>query len=82
MFRVRSDSQISHIQPTVQVLNLAALTALEQPALIGDYTRLFLEQHKERVMAAFERYQQALITPSHDIDGRNKHRLLKVNVST
>jgi hypothetical protein len=90
--RVRSDSQMSDIQPTVQVLNLAALTALEQPALIGDYTHLFLEQHKERVIAAFERYQQALIKLSHDIDERNKHReqpfetfnpsLLKVSVST
>jgi hypothetical protein len=90
--RVRSDSQMSDIQPTVQVLNLAALTALEQPALIGDYTHLFLEQHKERVIAAFERYQQALVKLSNDIDERNTRReqpfetfnpsFLKVSVST
>jgi hypothetical protein len=89
---VRSDSQMSDIQPTVQVLNLTALTALEQPALIGDYTHLFLEQHKEQVTAAFEHYQQALIKLSHDIDERNKHRdqpfqtfnprVLKVSVGT
>jgi Lipoxygenase len=90
--RVRSDAQMSDIQPTVQVLNLAALTALEQPSLIGDYPHLFLDLHKERVIAAFERYQQALIKLSRNIDERNKHReqpfetfnprLLKVSVST
>lgn len=65
---------MSDIQATVQVLNLTALTALEQPPLIGDYTHLFLEQDKERVIATFAGYQQALIKLSHDIDARNKRR--------
>lgn len=76
----------------MQVLNLCALTGLEQPPLIGDYTHLFLEQNKERVTAAFERYQQRLVKLSADIDERNKRReqpfqtfnptLLNVSVST
>jgi hypothetical protein len=83
---------MSDIQATVQVLNLCALTGLEQPRLIGDYTHLFLEQNKADVIAAFERYQQALIELSADIDRRNKQReqpfqtfnptLLSVSVST
>jgi hypothetical protein len=72
--KIRSGSQMADIQATVQVLNLTALTALKQPPLIGDYTHLFLEEHKERAIAAFERFQQALIKLSHDIDERNKHR--------
>jgi hypothetical protein len=72
--KIRSGTQMADIQATVQVLNLTALTALEQPLLIGDYTHLFLEQHKEHVIAAFKRYQQALIDLSRDIDERNKHR--------
>jgi len=90
--KIRSGSQMSDIQATVQVLNLCALTGLEQPRLIGDYTHLFLEQNKADVIAAFERYQQALIELSADIDRRNKQReqpfqtfnptLLSVSVST
>ncbi len=90
--KIRAGSQMSDIQATVQVLNLTALTGLEQPMLIGDYTHLFLEQDKERVTTAFERYQRALIKLSHDIDERNKEReqpfetfnpaLLNVSVST
>ena len=83
---------MSDVQATVQVLNLCALTGLEQPPLIGDYTHLFLEQNKAPVMAAFERYQRALIQLSADIHERNKRReqpfqtfnptLLNVSVST
>jgi hypothetical protein len=90
--KIRAGSQISDIQATVQVLNLCALTGLEQPPLIGDYTHLFLERDKESVVAAFHRYQQALVKLSHDIDERNKLReqpfqtfnptLLNVSVST
>jgi hypothetical protein len=90
--KIRAGSQMSDIQATVQVLNLCALTGLEQPPLIGDYTHLFLEQNKARVIAAFERYQKALIQLSADIDKRNKQReqpfqtfnpsLLDVSVST
>jgi hypothetical protein len=72
--KIRAGSRMSDIQATVQVLNLTALTALEQPPLIGDYSHLFLEQDKERVTAAFRRYQQALIKLSRDIDERNRHR--------
>jgi Lipoxygenase len=72
--KIRAGSQMSDIQATVQVLNLCALTGLEQPPLIGDYTHLFLEKDKEHVIAAFERYQQALIQLSADIDKRNKRR--------
>jgi hypothetical protein len=56
------------------VLNLAALTAFEQPPLIGDYTHLFLEREKDRAVAAFDRYQKALAKLSEDIDERNRHR--------
>jgi hypothetical protein len=90
--KIRAGSQVSDIQATVQVLNLCALTGLEQPPLIGDYTHLFLERDKESVVAAFHRYQQALVKLSHDIDERNKLReqpfqtfnptLLNVSVST
>jgi len=90
--KIRTGSQMSDIQATVQVLNLCALTGLEQPLLIGDYTHLFLEQSKERVIAVFKHYQQALIQLSADIEKRNKHReqpfqtfnptLLSVSVST
>jgi Lipoxygenase len=90
--KIRAGTQMSDIQATVQVLNLCALTGLDQPQLIGDYTHLFLEQNKERVTAAFERYQQALRKLSADIDARNKLReqpfqtfnpiLLNVSVST
>jgi hypothetical protein len=72
--KIRAGSQSSDIQATVQALNLTAITALEQPPLIGDYTHLFLERHKEQAVAAFERYQQALIKLSRDIDERNQHR--------
>jgi hypothetical protein len=72
--KIRAGSRIADIRTTVQVLNLAAFTALEQPTLIGDYTHLFLEQDKQRVVSAFGRYQQALSKLSHDIDERNKHR--------
>jgi len=90
--KIRAGSQMSDVQATVQVLNLCALTGLEQPPLIGDYTHLFLEQNKAPVMAAFERYQRALIQLSADIHERNKRReqpfqtfnptLLNVSVST
>lgn len=90
--KIRAGSQMSDIQATVQVLNLCALTGLEQPPLIGDYTHLFLEQNKERVTVVFKRYQQALIQLSVDIEKRNKQReqpfqtfnptLLNVSVST
>jgi hypothetical protein len=76
----------------VQVLNLAALTQMGQPGMIGDYGHLFLERDKDRAVAAFERYQQGLIKLSHDIEARNKHReqpfqtfnptILKTSVST
>ena len=71
---IRAGSRVSDIQATVQVLNLSALTAFEQPPLIGDYTHLFLEQDREQVKAAFGRYQQALVKLSHDIDERNMQR--------
>jgi hypothetical protein len=90
--KVRAGSQMADVQSTVQVLNLAALTQLGQPAMIGDYSHLFLEQHKDRAVAAFERYQQALIKLSHEIEARNQHReqrfetfnpiFLKTSVST
>jgi Lipoxygenase len=90
--KIRAGSQMSDIQATVQVLNLCALTGLAQPPLIGDYTHLFLEQNRARAIAAFERYQQALIQLSADIDTRNRRReqpfqtfnptLLNVSVST
>jgi len=83
---------MSDVQATVQVLNLCALTGLEQPPLIGDYTHLFLELNKERVTAVFKRYQQALTQLSADIEKRNERReqpfqtfnpsLLNVSVST
>ena len=90
--KMRAGAQISDVQATVQVLNLAALTQLEQPAMIGDYTHLFLEQHGDRALAAFERYQQDLIHLSRDIEARNRRReqpfqtfnpaFLKTSVST
>jgi hypothetical protein len=90
--KIRAGSQMSDIQATVQVLDLCALTGLEQPALIGDYTHLSLEQNKERAIAVFNRYQQVLIQLSADIEKRNKKReqpfqtfnptLLSVSVST
>jgi hypothetical protein len=83
---------MSDVQATVQVLNLAALTQLGQPAMIGDYTHLFLEEHRERVVAAFQRYQKGLIQLSRDIEERNRRReqpfetfnpiFLKTSVST
>ena len=90
--KIRAGTQLSDVQATVQVLNLAALTQMEQPAMIGDYSHIFLERDKERTIAAFERYQQGLIKLSHDIEERNKHReqpfqtfnpvILKTSVST
>jgi hypothetical protein len=90
--KIRAGSQMSDVQATVQVLNLCALTGLEQPPLIGDYTHLFLELNKERVTAVFKRYQQALTQLSADIEKRNERReqpfqtfnpsLLNVSVST
>ncbi len=90
--KIRAGSQMSDIQATVQVLNLCALTGLEQPPLIGDYMHLFLDQNKKEVTAAFEKYQQALIKLSADIEKRNEKReqpfqtfnptLLNVSVST
>jgi len=72
--KIRAGSQLSDVQATVQVLNLAALTQLQQPAMIGDYSHLFLDEHRDRVLAAFERYQQGLIQLSRDIEERNRHR--------
>jgi len=90
--KIRAGSRMSDVQATVQVLNLAALTQLEQPAMIGDFTHLFLEAHRDRAVAAFERYQKALAQLSRDIEGRNQHRdqpfqtfnptFLKTSVST
>lgn len=58
----------------MRILNPCALTGLEQPPLIGNYTHLFLEQNEERATAVFKRYQQALIQLSTDIEKRNKQR--------
>jgi hypothetical protein len=72
--KIRAGTQMSDVQATVQVLNLTALTGLEQPPLIGDYTHIFLEEHKDRTLAAFERYQRALLRLSAEIERRNEHR--------
>ena len=90
--KIRTGTQTSDIQATVQVLNLAALTQMGQPAMIGDYSHLFLTRHKEQAVAAFERYQQSLIKLSQEIEARNRHReqpfqtfnpaILKTSVST
>jgi len=90
--KIRTGAQMADVQSTVQVLNLAALTQLQQPAMIGDYRHLFLEQHREQAIAAFERYQAALVKLSQDIEARNEHRdqplqtfnpvFLKTSVST
>jgi len=53
--KIRAGTQMSDVQATVQVLNLAALTQMGQLAMIGDYSHLFLDQHKEQAVAAFER---------------------------
>jgi hypothetical protein len=72
--KIRAGSRMCDIQTTVQVLNLAALTAFEQPPLIGDYTHLFLEQNRMESVVAFDRYQKALIKLSDDIEERNRTR--------
>jgi len=90
--KIRPDVRMADVQTTVQVLNLAALTQLRQPPMIGDYTHLFLDSRKAQAIAAFQRYQAALVALSHDIEGRNQHRdqpfetfnpvFLKTSVST
>lgn len=55
-------------QTTVQLMNLTIFTGLEQPPMIGDYRHLFLD---ERGVAAFDRYQAALVARAEAIAARN-----------
>lgn len=56
-------------QTTVQLMNLTIFTGLEQPPMIGDYRHLFLD---ERGVAAFDRYQAALVARGEEIAARNE----------
>lgn len=90
--KIRAGTEVSDIQSSVQMLDLTTLTQLEQPAMIGDYTHLFLDEEKPQVVGAFERYQQALVQLAKAIEDRNTRReqpfqtfnprFLKVSVST
>ena len=72
--KIRDGSQQGDVQATVQLLNLAALTGLTAPPLLGDFTHLLLEDQKPRALAAVERFQAALRQLSVEIGERNRRR--------
>jgi hypothetical protein len=72
--KIRAGVQQSDIQATVQLLNLAALTGLQTPPLLGDFSHLLLDREKPRSLAAYERFHQALRTLATGIGERNLRR--------
>jgi hypothetical protein len=72
--KLRSGSCESDVQTTVQLLNLAALTGLQTPPLLSDFTHLLLADHRPQALAEVRRFQSELRALAEAIDERNQHR--------
>jgi Lipoxygenase len=72
--KIRAGVQGSDVQSTVQLLNLAALTGLQAPSLLGNFTHLLLDREKDRTLAASARFHDALVALSGEIGKRNQRR--------
>jgi hypothetical protein len=72
--KVRAGSELGDIQSTFLMYGLNALTGINQPKLLDDYTHMFLELNKDQAVEVFQNFQDALIALGHEIDVRNESR--------
>lgn len=61
-------------QTTVQMMNLAAVTGLAQPALLEDFTHLAPDTHREAAVALMRRFNAELRALSEEVAARNAAR--------
>jgi hypothetical protein len=72
--KVRAGSELPDIQSTFLIFSLNAVTGIDEPKLLDDYTHMFLELNKEQAVEVFQNFQDALIALGHEIDVRNESR--------
>ena len=69
--KIRPGSEMADVQASIQCLLIVALTGLEMPALMGDFTQVCLD---DAGVAAFRRFEAALSTLADRIDAANQRR--------
>ena len=72
--KVRAGSELADIQSTFLVYSLNAVTGVNQPKLLDDYTHMFLELNKDQAVEVFQKFQDDLIALGREIDVRNETR--------
>ncbi len=73
--KIRPDRFLCDIQTTYLATLLYAGTGLPQPALMDDWTHLFLDEKKAESVTVFQRFQNSLKQFAVELDKRNATRV-------